>query len=147
MPKLQLETFKRAQKPAILSKKGKRIHLRAGNVILCKANCLLSDPDDRTRVVSEMLTTEQSYLHGIEIMLNNYLYPLRKAAQKDKDNAKKDAHKKVESSDVDSIFLNIEQLHLINSNLYEQLLKRLEDWEANDTIGDLLAEWVRTSLR
>jgi hypothetical protein len=102
----------------------------------------LLDPDDRTRVVGEMLTTEQSYLHGIEIMLNNYLYPLRKAAQKDKENAKKDVHKKVESSDVDSIFLNIEQLHLINSNLYEQLLKRLEDWEANDTIGDLLAEWV-----
>jgi len=107
-----------------------------------EADSLILDPDDRTRVVAEMLTTEQSYLHGIEIMLNNYLYPLRKAAQKDKENTKKDAHKKVENSDVDSIFLNIEQLHLINSNLYEQLLKRLEEWETNDTIGDLLAEWV-----
>ncbi len=107
---------------------------------------LVPDPDDRTRVVAEMLTTEQSYLHGIEIMLNNYLYPLRKAAQKDKDNTKKDAHKKVEGSDVDSIFLNIEQLHLINSNMYEQLLKRLDDWETNDTIGDLLAEWVSARM-
>lgn len=67
----------------------------------------------REKLVYEVLTTEQTYVTGLEILCQIYLNKLLETA--------KESGGKLSEQDVTSIFGNIENLRIINQNLLKDL--------------------------
>jgi hypothetical protein len=59
-----------------------------------------------------------------------------------RDKEKENAKHRLDEDDLDTIFGNIEQLFRLNKALYEELEKRLEQWETHPRMGDIFKVWV-----
>jgi len=101
---LDLSIFKRHVRPPIVHRKGKK-HI----VFVCVFICIFLDLDKRAMIACEVLTSEQTYVMNIEILVENFLKPLRVAANK------KDS--KFGFQQIEEIFGNVEQLLRINKDL------------------------------
>lgn len=93
------------------------------------------DLDTRTRIVLEILETEQKYVTGLLIMLNNWYNPLIEMSKHDP---------KISVSDAQKVFADgaLEFITMLNQKLCDSLEERLNSWETNDCIGDLFDEWA-----
>ncbi|XP_028516449.1 uncharacterized protein LOC110244411 [Exaiptasia diaphana] len=82
----------------------------------------------RTRAAEELLTSEMSYFSGINILISNYLRPIKDLCLIPKD-------------DIHRIFSNIETLASISKEMVSKLQQRLAKWDPEKTeIGDALLE-------
>eukprot|EP01087_Luapelamoeba_hula_P022944 TRINITY_DN8355_c0_g1_i1.p1 TRINITY_DN8355_c0_g1~~TRINITY_DN8355_c0_g1_i1.p1 ORF type:complete len:1335 (-),score=374.38 TRINITY_DN8355_c0_g1_i1:61-4065(-) len=81
----------------------------------------------RKRVVSELLATEESYSTSLQTVVQKLLIPLR-------------ATKILSAKELDTVFMNIEQLSRHHTSFLEQLRARIagDAWSDSDTVlGDL----------
>eukprot|EP00727_Mastigamoeba_balamuthi_P010899 m51a1_g6431 putative domain containing protein (837) ;mRNA; f:357541-360795 len=89
----------------------------------------------RTKVVKEMLETERTYVESIELLLCEFLAPLRKNAESDRPF--------ISSESIASLFSNIELLVNINKELLAALDEKLKNWNSTKTcIGEMLVKMV-----
>eukprot|EP01125_Pyxidicula_operculata_P010633 TRINITY_DN3502_c0_g1_i1.p1 TRINITY_DN3502_c0_g1~~TRINITY_DN3502_c0_g1_i1.p1 ORF type:complete len:1176 (+),score=281.93 TRINITY_DN3502_c0_g1_i1:32-3559(+) len=102
-----------------------------------KLPSFMKKPDitTRQRIAGEILTTEQSYVLGLEILVKAYQYPLLSLAKKEN---------KFSEEEIVKIFQNTETLLRINSTLCDELENRLLEWDSKgvDTIGDIFKSWA-----
>eukprot|EP01127_Copromyxa_protea_P017174 TRINITY_DN5202_c0_g1_i1.p1 TRINITY_DN5202_c0_g1~~TRINITY_DN5202_c0_g1_i1.p1 ORF type:complete len:1213 (+),score=239.05 TRINITY_DN5202_c0_g1_i1:596-4234(+) len=84
----------------------------------------------REKVALEILTTEQSYIDGLQILVNNYLKPLQAKEKKEKDYL--------------DFFINLEEVLDISKEFYATLFERMEHWEENgqDRLGDIFTNYL-----
>eukprot|EP01128_Nolandella_sp_AFSM9_P006703 TRINITY_DN350_c0_g3_i1.p1 TRINITY_DN350_c0_g3~~TRINITY_DN350_c0_g3_i1.p1 ORF type:complete len:1270 (+),score=401.91 TRINITY_DN350_c0_g3_i1:33-3842(+) len=128
--------------PSKKGKKGKEQVFKLETLKLLRHNKRVAMMDQeesfghRERLVLEVMTTEQSYVTGLEILCQIYLNKFLEAA--------KDSGGKINEEDVKTIFGNIETLRIINQNLLKDLEERLDQWydEGMDKIGDILTKWA-----
>jgi hypothetical protein len=59
-----------------------------------------------------------------------------------RDKEKENPKHRLDEEDVNEIFGNIEQLFRLNKALYEELEKRMEQWETYPHLGDIFKVWV-----
>jgi CRP-like cAMP-binding protein len=91
--------------------------------------------DKRTRVVCEMLDTEQKYIFGIEVMITNWEKPLVAYAG---------VEPKIPLNELKSIFGDGWLQFMVANNvkyLCEKLEDRLAHWNEQSTVGDLFGEF------
>jgi len=84
----------------------------------------------RDRVAHEILETEEKYVASLESLVKLYLKPLRQRGSvipKDK---------------IEVIFGNLEHILIINRELLDSLRKRMEQWETNDSLGDVMNKLI-----
>ncbi|XP_048575311.1 uncharacterized protein LOC5520664 isoform X3 [Nematostella vectensis] len=82
----------------------------------------------RTRAAEELLTSEMSYFSGLNMLISNYLSPLRESHI-------------ISDDDIKRIFSNVESLAFISKEMVSKLQSRLAKWDVNTTIiGDVLLE-------
>jgi CRP-like cAMP-binding protein len=100
---------------------------------------LLSQPieslDKRTRVVCEMLDTEQKYIFGIQVMITNWEKPLVSYAG---------VEPKIPLNELKSIFGDGWLQFMVANNikyLCEKLEERLMNWTDQSTVGDIFGEF------
>ena len=100
---------------------------------------LLSQPietlDKRTRVVVEMLDTEQKYIFGIEVMITNWEKPLVAYAT---------AEPKIPLNELKSIFGDGWLQFMVANNakfLCAKLEERLLEWTETSTVGDIFTDF------
>jgi hypothetical protein len=93
------------------------------------------DEKDQRRyfIVGEMLTTERSYVAGLEEGVNKYLRPLLEAA-------KQKAPNSVE--DVKTVFSVMEHLLPLNQSLLTSLEERVLSWSQSARIGDVIGKFA-----
>lgn len=91
--------------------------------------------DHRTRVALEMLDTEQSYVLGLSVLLENYLKPLLKYCKHEP---------KILESDVNKIFADgsLEGISVLNARLLDALEERLAQWLEKDELGDIFDKFA-----
>jgi len=118
--------------PPSVTKKSSVLSFDINSISRNKQPALLRKTDltHREKVVVEIFTSEQTYVNGLLILVNVYLKTLLAA---------KDT--KVPPEDISKIFGNVEQLLIANTKLLEDIEQRLEIWNENDLIGDILSEW------
>jgi hypothetical protein len=58
-----------------------------------------------------------------------------------RDTEKENVKQRLDETDLDKIFGNVEQLFRLNKALYEELEKRLEQWETHPHMGDIFKVW------
>lgn len=85
----------------------------------------------RIYIVNEILTTEKSYVSGLEEAINNYYKPLLEAS-------KREGHE----NDVKSIFSSIEHILPLNKTLLKSLEERVNKWSPEQTIGDIFLRFA-----
>eukprot|EP01122_Echinamoeba_exundans_P008896 TRINITY_DN302_c0_g3_i1.p1 TRINITY_DN302_c0_g3~~TRINITY_DN302_c0_g3_i1.p1 ORF type:complete len:1771 (-),score=520.87 TRINITY_DN302_c0_g3_i1:72-5384(-) len=112
---VDLSQYKRTKKPSWASGKG--------------------DLDHRTRVALEVLDTEQSYVLGLTVLLENYLKPLLKYCK---------VEPKIAEADVTKIFADgsLEGIFVLNTKLVEQLEERLAMWHEKEELGDIFDKFA-----
>ena len=83
----------------------------------------------------EMLDTEQSYVLGLCVLLENYMKPLQKYCK---------VEPKIAESDVNKIFADgsLEAVYVLNSQLIGQLEERLAQWETKPELGDIFDKFA-----
>eukprot|EP01105_Mastigella_eilhardi_P018961 TRINITY_DN4436_c0_g1_i2.p1 TRINITY_DN4436_c0_g1~~TRINITY_DN4436_c0_g1_i2.p1 ORF type:complete len:1333 (+),score=393.10 TRINITY_DN4436_c0_g1_i2:58-4056(+) len=92
----------------------------------------------RTYIAQEILSTEKSYVDGLNILIRNYVKPLSTACGT--------SNQIVSREDVKSLFSNIEIITNFNTVLLEGLTARLSTWSENTLLGDIfvhLAAFLR----
>eukprot|EP01094_Clydonella_sp_ATCC50884_P001799 TRINITY_DN1134_c0_g1_i1.p1 TRINITY_DN1134_c0_g1~~TRINITY_DN1134_c0_g1_i1.p1 ORF type:complete len:871 (-),score=341.46 TRINITY_DN1134_c0_g1_i1:500-3112(-) len=86
--------------------------------------------DKRTKVAREILETESKYVADLDITIRHYLQPMQAQAATPSGS--------ISAEDVKSLFGNIRVIHMCNSQLLEDVEKRMSDWDVNKTlIGDV----------
>ena len=73
----------------------------------------------------EVLSSEESYIGSLNLLVNHYLLPLRKVQDK-----------RV-TKDLQVIFGNVEQILDLNNNLLDQLRDRVANWSETQLLGDI----------
>lgn len=93
------------------------------------------EQDRRTRIALEILETEQSYVSGLKILINNWKLPFEEISKIDS---------KISESDIQKIFGDgsLESVYMLNQKLCESLELRLSQWSENDHLGDIFDEWA-----
>eukprot|EP01113_Clastostelium_recurvatum_P043250 TRINITY_DN7113_c0_g1_i2.p1 TRINITY_DN7113_c0_g1~~TRINITY_DN7113_c0_g1_i2.p1 ORF type:complete len:747 (-),score=191.64 TRINITY_DN7113_c0_g1_i2:56-2296(-) len=86
----------------------------------------------RTHIAREILTTEQSYLKGLDILVEVYQAPLREAPDK----------YKITHTDIQAIFSSVEILRNLHRELLKTIEGRLDKWHPNQRLGDVFCEMV-----
>ncbi|KAJ8678665.1 hypothetical protein QAD02_014452, partial [Eretmocerus hayati] len=94
------------------------------------ARAPLNQIDTRTHVVVELYDTERSYVEALQILVNKYLQQLKNP---------ENAHL-VEATIVDEIFYQVPGILRHHEVFLEELSKRLETWELQQTIGDVFLD-------
>lgn len=86
----------------------------------------------REKIVLEVLSTEQTYFQGLNILITEYLEPLRK----DEKNATE--------AEIQEIFGNVQDIRVLTREVLDHIEERLWVWEEDgqDHIGDILVYWV-----
>jgi hypothetical protein len=76
-------------------------------------------------LVREILSSEESYVSSLELLVHHYLVALRKHPDKRA------------TKEIGVIFGNVEQILTLNTDLRDQLRKRVEDWSDEQLLGDI----------
>lgn len=99
---------------------------------ICLPNFVV-ELDRRSRIAFEILETEQKYVAGLSILINNWKIPLEEISKLDN---------KIPESDIQKIFCDgsLESVYYLNRKLCENLEERLSDWTDNDCLGDIFDE-------
>lgn len=88
----------------------------------------------RTKAASELMTSEESYIQYLLKLKEEYLNPLRMAAQRGKP--------VISLAKIALIFSNIEFIISINTEFLNKLRPRLTQWNATQLVADLVIEVV-----
>ncbi|KAF6212697.1 hypothetical protein GE061_013223 [Apolygus lucorum] len=98
------------------------------------AHLLINSPaywkDTRTHVVVELYETEKSYVESLQILVMKYLQPLKNP----------ETTCLTDSALVDEIFHKVPEILAHHELFLEELRKRLENWDINQKIGDVLLD-------
>ena len=81
---------------------------------------------ERLSFIKEIVQTERTYIHTLEVLVSEYLFPLRK---------------RLSVSDIEAIFGNVEMILKMNRGLYDSLFERRSD-PKKFGIGDIFMEFV-----
>lgn len=85
----------------------------------------------RLKVVQEMVSTEETYLEALKMMVEGYYDKLIVAAETE-------ALPGISKEDIKLIFSNVSHLLPIHQTLLEQLQTRLNQWNDSQCVGDIL---------
>jgi hypothetical protein len=88
----------------------------------------------RTKAASELVTSEESYIQYLLKLKEEYLNPLRMAAQRGKP--------VISLAKIALIFSNIEFIISINTEFLNKMRPRLTQWSATQLVADLVIEVV-----
>jgi len=89
----------------------------------------------RRYIVREIMTTEEAYCMGLEVMALDYQVKLLEAA----DTANLPG---ISKEDIRNIFLNVEHLHSISKHFLADISLRVIDWQEDSLIGDIFILWT-----
>jgi hypothetical protein len=76
---------------------------------------------ERNNIIREIMTTERTYVRCLDTMRNSYLLPLKKILRDD-------PKYPVTLMDLDKIFMNVEQIHMIQTMFLHELERRILEW-------------------
>ena len=79
----------------------------------------------RTKLVQEVVSSEESYVRSLNVLVHHFYEPLRSHSDK-----------RVQK-EVRSIFGNVEQILQLNSDLLQQVQQRAAKWDDNTLLGDI----------
>eukprot|EP01130_Rhizamoeba_saxonica_P017843 TRINITY_DN874_c0_g1_i2.p1 TRINITY_DN874_c0_g1~~TRINITY_DN874_c0_g1_i2.p1 ORF type:complete len:571 (-),score=132.14 TRINITY_DN874_c0_g1_i2:221-1933(-) len=85
--------------------------------------------EKRIQITNEILETEQSYLSGLLKIVEKYIEPLKKSGI-------------ISDSQINDIFGKVQLILDINTEFYNKLEDRIENWQDDSTVGDLLLEFA-----
>ena len=80
----------------------------------------------RTKVAFEIESTEASYVDSLETLVKFYITPLQQAANSD--------DPIISTSEIASLFSNINVIAGLNRNFLTELREKLKDWDVNKTL-------------
>jgi len=86
----------------------------------------------RSLLAQELLETERSYVFHLEMLVQNYLNPLRSAID--------NKNEIISSADIKNIFGGTEVIYQCNSSLLKTLEQRLALWTNDQTLSDIFFE-------
>jgi len=89
----------------------------------------------RNKCVKELLSTEKSYVRGLEVLVKIYLEPLQW-------NAKNSPTPFLNIDKVTQIFCNLLEIYNINKILCKEIEERVVDWNGTDSkLGDIFIKY------
>ncbi|GAM25129.1 hypothetical protein SAMD00019534_083040 [Acytostelium subglobosum LB1] len=88
----------------------------------------------RTKAVRELITTECTYVEGLDKIIENFAFPLRGLCKADA--------ALISAEEVDLLFGKHEIIYNINRDMYKRLSDRVRNWNTSMKIGDILVEFV-----
>jgi hypothetical protein len=89
----------------------------------------------RTKLATEIMNTEKSYVQSLNDLVDLYIQPLRILC--------KDPERSVvNDKDILTIFSNIEQITTLNANFLNDLTARISDWQPESCIADLFIQFA-----
>jgi len=88
----------------------------------------------RNHVAGEVYSTERGYVTNLKILQTRYVDPLREAS--------KTSLPILSASDVATLFSTLEAVPKLNERFVEDVGKRVKDWHALQTIGDVFDEYA-----
>jgi hypothetical protein len=83
----------------------------------------------RHETLKEIIATEKTHIHGLEIVKKYFLDPLRES-------------KRLPEDVIQSIFMNIEEVLQFNTSLLVQLQERIASSDGKMMVGDIFIEKV-----
>eukprot|EP01125_Pyxidicula_operculata_P012370 TRINITY_DN4061_c0_g1_i1.p1 TRINITY_DN4061_c0_g1~~TRINITY_DN4061_c0_g1_i1.p1 ORF type:complete len:1793 (+),score=446.36 TRINITY_DN4061_c0_g1_i1:61-5439(+) len=86
----------------------------------------------RRRIVQEMLQTEETYVKSLNQLHETWEKPLRVAVELDKPIISKE--------EIDSIFSNVQAIHLLHEHILKALQERIQNWNDTKKIGDVFIQ-------
>jgi FYVE/RhoGEF/PH domain-containing protein 5/6 len=98
-----------------------------------RAPAKMTDKELRDKAATELYTTEKTYVASLETLVKFYLKPLR-------------TMNLISKNKVTFMFGNMEHILIINKELLDALEKRMQQWEENQALGDVmnkLVPWLR----
>ena len=96
----------------------------------------LSFQDTRTHIVQEIFRNEQSYVESLQTMVNRYLKVLKSPEHSGI----------IEPRTVDEIFFMVPDILEIHEKFLAELRNRLDNWDAQQKVGDAFMETVGSYL-
>ncbi len=96
------------------------------------SNKLEKDLSQRAKIVEEIYTSEKTYVHHLYLTIKSFLYPLQQLINT--------ADQLLTSEEVTTLFSNIEEIYLCNSEFLSDMEQRLppdNPWAEMDSMGDL----------
>eukprot|EP00938_MAST-03A_sp_MAST-3A-sp1_P006416 g6416.t1 len=88
----------------------------------------------RNHVAGEVYSTERAYVTNLKILQSRYVDPLREAS--------KTSLPILSASDVATLFSTLEAVPKLNERFVEDVGKRVKNWHALQTIGDVFDEYA-----
>jgi len=88
----------------------------------------------RERVLVEIMETEEAYINDLRNCIQFIIDPLDIQAQT--------SVPIISAEDVRSLFSTIPVVYDLNSKFFDELCKRIEEWDTNDCIGDIFSTFA-----
>eukprot|EP01103_Thecamoeba_quadrilineata_P014405 TRINITY_DN4295_c0_g1_i2.p1 TRINITY_DN4295_c0_g1~~TRINITY_DN4295_c0_g1_i2.p1 ORF type:complete len:617 (-),score=123.68 TRINITY_DN4295_c0_g1_i2:37-1887(-) len=88
----------------------------------------------RNNTLYEIYTTERDYCKNLDSLIQLFLNPLKVIS--------KEPNSFITPEDVSNLFLNIEQIYNLNSNLLALITERLKDWPICSLMGDIFISMI-----
>eukprot|EP01105_Mastigella_eilhardi_P001743 TRINITY_DN1210_c0_g1_i2.p1 TRINITY_DN1210_c0_g1~~TRINITY_DN1210_c0_g1_i2.p1 ORF type:complete len:624 (-),score=139.04 TRINITY_DN1210_c0_g1_i2:69-1940(-) len=92
----------------------------------------------RSRVVHELLSTEDSYCNSLCLLINNFVAPIREAQAQ--------GRPVISVEDAQYIFSQVEAVLAFNMRTLALLRERITTWNIDSSIGDVLATLASTEM-
>ncbi|XP_019853777.1 PREDICTED: protein ECT2-like [Amphimedon queenslandica] len=89
----------------------------------------------RYHIVKELLTTEKNFVKILNVIVNEFMKPLATPGQR--------GGQLLTNENVKSIFGNIPDILRVHTDIMNGLEERINNWESNTCIGDILLGQVR----
>lgn len=87
----------------------------------------------RTDIAKEILSTERTYVKGLQVMVKSYLEPLKRQPES-----------VISQANVKKIFQGVEVIYSFNEELLTRLEKRMSEWYLKgQVLGDIFLEMVK----
>eukprot|EP01102_Stenamoeba_stenopodia_P020019 TRINITY_DN7682_c0_g1_i1.p1 TRINITY_DN7682_c0_g1~~TRINITY_DN7682_c0_g1_i1.p1 ORF type:complete len:920 (-),score=198.74 TRINITY_DN7682_c0_g1_i1:189-2948(-) len=85
--------------------------------------------EKRTHIAKELLSTEQSYVRSLKIIITCYMTPLLQWVDTEKS--------EVNKAELKQIFLNVDMIVSIHNELLKNLEEKLNNWRESQILGDI----------
>eukprot|EP00051_Salpingoeca_urceolata_P014519 m.184952 g.184952 ORF g.184952 m.184952 type:complete len:824 (-) comp18108_c0_seq7:220-2691(-) len=98
----------------------------------------------RTMIVKEILSTEESYIATVKMIIDLFLVPMRAMADNKRRSSGEDVYQgdpfQIDKGQVKTIFLELETIYSINSVLLQRLQEKVAAWSPTQTISEVFLQ-------
>eukprot|EP00042_Codosiga_hollandica_P034865 m.250644 g.250644 ORF g.250644 m.250644 type:complete len:684 (-) comp54508_c0_seq2:212-2263(-) len=96
----------------------------------------------RKTIVTELLTTEQTYVRTLQMMVEVFYQPLLEAATANDGSNSAAPNVVITRDQVRAIFLQLEPLYLMNREFLKELQDRVDRWSETQSLSDLFKRYL-----